>query len=73
MTSNPALFKLIDAHPEWVEIGDSFPYIIPDGLLTQEEIESLREEHNYEFSLEGTYLIANFLPDDIRPEHVKKM
>ena len=77
MTSNPALFRLIDGFVagkvDRRDIDESCPFIIPDNFLTQDEIESLREEHNYKFSLEGTYLVANFLPDDIRPEHVKKM
>lgn len=77
MTGNPALFKLIrgniDGVVERVEMGEQDPYIIPDGFLTQDEIESLREEHNFELSLQGTYLIANFLPDDLRPAHVKKL
>ena len=73
MTNNPALFKLIQARPDWVEMDGSDPFIIPDGLFSPEEIESLREEHNFRFSLEGTYLIANFLPDDLRPPHVKKL
>ena len=77
MTGNPALFKLIhgniDGVVERVEMDEQDPYIIPDGFLTQDEIESLREEHNFELSLQGTYLIANFLPDDLRPAHVKKL
>ena len=77
MTGNPALFKLIhaciDGKTNRVELKDCDPYIIPDGLLTQDEIESLREEHNFQLSLQGTYLIANFLPDDLRPPHVKKL
>jgi hypothetical protein len=77
MTGNPALFKLIDAwidgKTDRVEMKEFEPYIIPDGLLTQDEIESLREEHNFELSLQGTYLIANFLPDDLRPANVKKL
>ena len=77
MTDNPALFKLIhgvkDGIIERMEMDECDPYIIPDGFLTQEEIESLREEHNFELSLQGTYLIANFLPDDLRPAHVKKL
>lgn len=77
MTGNPALFKLIhgniDGVVERVEMDEQDPYIIPDGFLTQDEIESLREEHNFELSLQGTYLIANFLPDDLRPANVKKL
>ena len=77
MTGNPALSKLrdawIDGKTDRVEMEEFEPYVIPDGLLSQEEIESLREEHNFRFSLEGTYLIANFLPDDLRPAHVKKL
>ena len=77
MTDNPALFKLlqgsIDGVVERIEMDEQDPFVIPDGFLTQEEIESLREEHNFELSLQGTYLIANFLPDDLRPPHVKKL
>ena len=77
MTDNPALFKLlhgsIDGVVERIEMDEQDPFVIPDGFLTQEEIESLREEHNFELSLQGTYLIANFLPDDLRPAHVKKL
>lgn len=77
MTDNPALFKLlhgsIDGVVERIEMDEQAPFVIPDGFLTQEEIESLREEHNFELSLQGTYLIANFLPDDLRPAHVKKL
>ena len=77
MTDNPAPFKLlhssIDGVVERIEMDEQAPFVIPDGFLTQEEIESLREEHNFELSLQGTYLIANFLPDDLRPAHVKKL
>lgn len=73
MTTNPALFKLLDSNPESFDYkGYITTWIISDGLLTKEEIESLRKENEADLALGGEPFIANFLPDGERPAHVKK-
>ena len=55
--------------------GDAFldAWIIPQGGFSPEEIEELRE-YDKEYLKEGFgHFIANFLPDEIRPEGVPKM
>ena len=72
MTTNPALFKLLDSNPESFDYkGYITTWIISDGLLTKEEIESLRKENEADLALGGEPFIANFLPDGERPAHVK--
>ena len=62
-TSNPVVFKLIRLGREWYTYNGVETWIIPDGLFTPEEIESL----------EGEPYIANFLPDGERPDWIKKL
>lgn len=74
VTINPALFKLLDSNPESFDYkGYITTWIIPDGLLTKEEIESLRKEKEADLAIEGEPFIANFLPDGERLAHVKKL
>ena len=72
MTNNPALFKLLRTHPERIMVNDHWLIIVPDGLLEKDEVEMLRKEADWCAS-QGEPFIANFLPDDIRPEGVKKL
>ena len=66
MTDNPALFKLIhgvkDGIIERMEMDECDPYIIPDGFLTQEEIESLRGNTTLNFRYRARTLSRTFSP-----------
>ena len=73
MTTNPALFKVLENSREWFDYkGHITTWIIPEGLLNAEEIESLRKEHELDWELTGEPYIANFLPDGERPDWIKK-
>lgn len=72
MTDNPALAKLISVSRP-IKIGTNILWPIPQGKLTREEIEMLREEDELRKQLHRFPLIANFLPDDIRPKGIPKM
>ena len=56
-----------------VKVGDSSPWIIPDGIFTPEEIEKLRGINKLSIECSGLPIFANFLPDGVRPEGVKKL
>ncbi|MBQ9370895.1 MAG: hypothetical protein IJU03_01765 [Thermoguttaceae bacterium] len=72
MTNNPALFKLLRAHPYRIKVNGIWLMIIPDDLLNQDEVEMLRKEDNWRKEHDDP-IIANFLPDDVRPKGIKKM
>ena len=72
MTSvNPLLDRLFEN--KQIIIGLSTPFIISDKDFTKEEIEELRSMHNFMYEEDKLYLIANFLPDEIRPKGIPKM
>ena len=54
-------------------MGTKRLWSIPQGKLTKEEIEMLRQEDELRKQLHRSPLIANFLPDDIRPKGIPKM
>ena len=75
------IIRLIKSQPREVELFvpeyQGNPYwvamVVPSGMFTDEEIESLRlaDEGSYEEG--GGHIIANFLPDHLRPADVEKM
>ena len=73
LVNSKALFKLLESDHEWVECNGEHIHVIPEGLFTQEEIEELRDIENLRQKYGYPMTIANFLPDDIRPAHVKKL
>ena len=73
MTSySPALVKLL-RNCDSIMVNGTFVYPLPEGFFTNEEIEVLRREDSARRNLMGDPLIANFLPDDIRPKGIPKM
>lgn len=73
MTSvSPVLDKLFEVGSQII-IGYTTPFIISNKDFTAKEIEELRHEHNLAYKCDGTPLIANFLPDDIRPKGIPKL
>ena len=83
----PVLHKLVelDIQPLVVMLSqhDAYMYngkamclaarVLPEGVFSPNEIEELRE-YDQMFVKEGSgHFIANFLPDEIRPEGVPKM
>ena len=48
-------------------------WVIPKGVFTPEEIEVPRNEHELRWECGYGALIANFLPDEVRPKGVTKM
>lgn len=77
MVYNEALFKLIEltnGKPElFVKIDNEWKRIIPESEFSSEEIEELRDLEKWRQENGNPPMIANFLPDDIRPAHVKKL
>ncbi len=76
MIFSPAMDKWDALAPElkkWVDLGDSSPWVIPDGIFTSEEINELRGFHKLSLECNGVPTFANFLPDGVRPEGVKKL
>ena len=73
MTSySPALSKLLRyCKPIRVNGYNVFP--LPEGFFTKEEIEDLRKEDRIQKKYMHYPLIANFLPDDIRPIGIPKL
>lgn len=72
-TGSPALVKLFSMKHEAFYLDHVCYHVIPDNSFTKQEVNELRRLDNLTFEIEGERFIANFLPDDIRPEHVKKM
>ena len=73
MFGNEALFKLLEMETGTVMVNGDLLRIIPDGLFSDKEIEDLRECQAWKVKMGDDYTIANFLPDDLRPPHVKKL
>ena len=68
------LLKMTGGVPErHITVNDDSLHIIPDGQFSPEEIEELRSVEEWRQELGYRPTIANFLPDGIRPEGVKKM
>ena len=72
-TGSPALMKLLGTKHEIIEINDVFYHVIPDCSFTEQEVNELRRLDDLSFETDRERFIANFLPDDIRPAHVKKL
>ena len=72
-TGSPALVKLFFFFFEAFYLDHVCYHVIPDNSFTKQEVNELRRLDNLTFEIEGERFIANFLPDDIRPAHVKKM
>lgn len=77
MIQSEALFKLLKANggkPErHIIVDGEWMHIIPEGEFTEEEIKELRSIDEWDLKLGYPHFIANFLPDDVRPEGVKKL
>ena len=70
----PVLIKLVSMRPRRVYYNFDSAMVIPeDAIFTKEEIEDLRNEDADYVWATGNHLIANFMPDDIRPADVPKM
>ena len=72
-TVEPTVMKWLDSSRKPIKVGDEYLWTIPDEEFSLEEIEVLREHDALEQSLGYGPLIANFLPDGVRPEGVKKL
>lgn len=71
---DPAYVKLIKIrNKKRIKVNNQELTIIPEGIFSDEEIEQLKEIENWRISLGYLPGIANFLPDDVRPEGVKKL
>lgn len=74
MITDPAYLKLVAIHPKKrIEVNNEELIVIPEGVFSDEEIERLKEIENWKISGGDPPDIANFLPDDVRPEGVKKL
>lgn len=73
LTNSKALYKLLTINHEFVRFDGGSIHVIPEGRFTPEEIEELRDIQEYDLKCGNDYFIANFLPDDLRPAHVKKL
>ncbi|MGN1065700.1 MAG: hypothetical protein ACI4QC_09820 [Thermoguttaceae bacterium] len=69
---SPLLDRLFDLNKQII-IGFSTPFVISDKDFNKEEIEELRRMHNSMFEEDGLYLIANFIPDGVRPKEIPKL
>lgn len=73
MIMNPAFDRLLGMDVERVEIGGEWLYIIPNGEFSTKEIEELRDVDEYFKEYNKHPMIANFLPDDVRPSNIPKL
>ena len=77
MINNDTFFKLLSAtagKPDsYVIVEDNILHLIPENKFSPEEIEELRDLEKWRIENGNPPTIANFLPDDIRPPHVKKL
>ena len=73
MTIEPTVMKWLGLNRDSVLVGDKYLWVIPDGVFTPEEIEKLRQYDVEHQRFDEEPIIANFLPDDVRPEGVKKL
>ena len=72
--NNPTFTKLLMAFPRRIELVDDFAIVIPEDMrFTPEELESLRRDDAAWVESTGNHIIANFMPDEIRPADVPKM
>ena len=72
LTSDPTFFKLLETSRP-ISVGKFNVFPIPENVFTKQEIEILREEDKLRRELYDRPLIANFLPDDIRPKGIPKL
>ena len=71
---NPTFMKLTMMFPRRIWHNHDFVIVIPDDArFTPEELESLRRDDAAWVESTGDHIIANFMPDDIRPADVPKM
>ena len=77
MIYNETRFKLIAStsrNPERrIRINNDFYHVIDENEFSPDEIEELRDLEKWRIENGNPPTIANFLPDDIRPPHVKKL
>ncbi len=72
-TGSPALVKLFSTKHDAFYLDHVCYHVIPDNSFTKQEVDELRRLDNLFFEMGWDRFIANFLPDDIRPAHVKKL
>ena len=72
MRYSPVLDKLTTLSCP-IRVGDTFVFPIPVNRFSKEEIDMLRKEDNLSQQFGYGPLVANFLPDDIRPKGIPKM
>ena len=73
MVHSPTIRKWQYSNRKHVTVNGEHMWVISDGEFTPEEIEELREYDSMSRICNRLPLIANFLPDDVRPEGVKKL
>ena len=73
MVYNEAYGKLLGMDVERVKVRDEWLFVIPDNVFSSEEIEDIRKADDFFIRYNDHPVIANFLPDDLRPAHVKKL
>lgn len=78
---NHSIWRLIESEPRVVDLFvpeyEGVPawraMVIPPGMYTEDEIESLRFADEESYDSGNGHIIANFLPDNLRPADVEKM
>ena len=77
MNNNMTEFKLLHATAGKPDrrlfINGNIYHVIDENEFSPDEIEELRDLEKWEQENGNPPFIANFLPDDIRPPHVKKL
>lgn len=74
MTSgSEVLSKLLKSNSQYLKIDRYYYWVINMGDFTDKEIEELRKLDISFFDSNSVHLIANFLPDSIRPDVVPKL
>ena len=71
-TGSLTLKKLFDSK-EHAKVGDNYYWVIPEAGFSQQEIEELRGLNISFRDCNGSDIIANFLPDDVRPSNIPKL
>ncbi|MBR4750249.1 MAG: hypothetical protein IKX88_16780 [Thermoguttaceae bacterium] len=72
-TYSESLQKLLNSDADYLKINGDYYWVIPDNLFTRREIDELRETSSSFKENNGSELIANFLPDDMRPKGIPKL
>lgn len=77
LINNATLNKLLDltiGNPDYhISVNNEIMRIIPDEYFSKDEIEELRDIDNFQQEMGYPPSIVNFLPDDVRPEGIKKL